>query len=169
MLESSPETSSKQEFRWKENGPPATVAKEHGQPTERRSPHPLTKGAVIKSVSLLNRNDESVDSIRSGELTTIRVEIEFKEDVPKPVVGFIIRTIENGTASIVYDTNTMWRAEPTADFRGGDTAVVTYAQQMNLGPGTYYLSTAIASEGAEKFASSAEFVGSPKACAHISN
>ncbi len=151
MPESSPETSSKQEFRWKEDGPPATVAKEHRQPTERRSPHPLTKGAVIKSVSLLNRNDESVDSIRSGELTTIRVEIEFKEDVPKPVVGFIIRTIENGTASIVYDTNTMWRAQPTADFHGGDTAVVTYAQQMNLGPGTYYLSTAIASEGAEKF------------------
>ena len=117
MLESSPETSSKQEFRWKENGPPATVAKEHGQPTERRSPHPLTKGAVIKSVSLLNRNDESVDSIRSGELTTIRVEIEFKEDVPKPVVGFIIRTIEtDGTASIVYDTNTMWRGATYSRF-----------------------------------------------------
>ena len=126
------------------------------QPPEGRSPHPLTKGTVIKSVSLLNHHGESVDSVTSGESTTIRVEIEFKEDIRKPVVGFIIRTIENGTARIVYDTHTMWRRQSTGDFRRGDTAVITYAQQMNLGRRTYYLSTAIAPEGAEKFKTGAK-------------
>ncbi len=149
--ESSPETSSRQDFNWQTDGPESTIGEGPGQPAEGRSPHPLTKGAVIKSVTLLNRRDEPVDLVTSGEATTIRVEIEFKEDVRNPVVGFIIRTIENGTARIVYDTNTMWRKQSTGDFEIGETALVTYAQPMNLGPGTYYLSTAVASEGAEKF------------------
>ena len=149
--EGGPEQSEEHQFEWLSQAESLRVRHLLGRHKEGKSPHPLTKRAVIRKVSLLNASNKSVTTVETGEPTTIRVEIEVRDEISDPVVGFIIRSILNGRETKVYDTNTMWRRQPTGDFFPGQTIVVEYRQDMSLGPGSYYLSTAIASRGAESF------------------
>ena len=138
---------------------PVAAVKEQPQPAlspeERiragKSPHDLTGEAIISSIRLIGAAGQPTRTINSGDETAIELMIDCHCDISSPVLGFIVRTEIRGEPTIVYDTNTMWRNMATGDFLAGETIRARFAQKMNLGPGRYTLSAAIASAEGKTF------------------
>jgi ABC-type polysaccharide/polyol phosphate transport system ATPase subunit len=110
-----------------------------------------SKHAEITRVSLLNSEGNEVGAMETGEDTVIELRVKVHEKIVNPIFGFIIRKEEAGVLHDVYKTNTMWQRSVTGTFPKGSEFSVRFAQKMNLGGGSYYISPAIAYEDAARF------------------
>jgi ABC-2 type transport system ATP-binding protein len=100
-----------------------------------------TGQAEIMSADLLSADGVPVESVPSGDLCTFRLLVQFKEHVEEPVFGYILRA-DDGTE--VFVSNTMWRGLKTGSYEAGAVAEVSFNQRMNLLPGRYVFTTAVA-------------------------
>ena len=116
-----------------------------------RTPHELVEGATIREVCLLNARGEETLSVESGEETVLRVRIECSRPIKDPVIGLIVRGNIAGKSALIYDTNTMWQKQGTGEYSTEDEIEARFHQQMNLGPGLYSVTVAIASHDAVEF------------------
>jgi ABC-type polysaccharide/polyol phosphate transport system ATPase subunit len=97
--------------------------------------------ARIRNVELLDAADQPVTLVPFGSEVTLRVHVEFYEDVPFSILGFYFRD-KNGVDLV--GTNTNEEGQPLPARRAGDTLVVDFRQPVPLQPGPYSVSTAIA-------------------------
>ena len=116
-----------------------------------RSPHPLVDGARITRVRLHNSLGKEKLKVHSGEETVIHVSIECSRPLSNPVLGLRICRSIGGNSVIIYDTNTIWRSQKTGEFSPGEVLEARFCQRMNLGPGSYTVTVAIASHDAKEF------------------
>jgi len=121
----------------------------HGR--KNRSPHPLVEGARIAAVRLLNAQGNEALRVRSGEETVVRVWIECSRPLAHPIIGLVIRRLVGGASTVIYDTNTLWQNLRTGEYGAGEVIEIQFRQRMNLGPGSYPITVAIASHDAKKF------------------
>lgn len=97
-----------------------------------------TFDAQIKSVAIVGSQSGS-DVISSGELVTVTVELEAKEDLPEIVVGILIR---DKYGQDIFGSNTYHYNLPIS-MKAGTTAICRFHMPLNIGPGKYTLTAAL--------------------------
>jgi lipopolysaccharide transport system ATP-binding protein len=95
--------------------------------------------AEVTGIELLGETGQAASMWRSGELAVVRVSVRFRESVPDPVVGIMIRT---RIGLNVYGTNTELERLPLGPRAAGDSITVTFAFRCELCPGDYTLTAA---------------------------
>src|SRR5262249_8080882 len=93
--------------------------------------------ARIPNVELLEVAGTPLSTIAFGMEVTLRVHVEFYEDVPVSTLGFLVRD-KNGVD--VVGTNTNEEGRPIPPRRAGTTLVIDFRQSFPLQPGPYSVS-----------------------------
>ena len=97
-------------------------------------------GAEILEVTIVNSNNESLDTIEHGEIFTIKVSVLFKKDMKEPGLGYTIKTLSGVD---ITGTNTFLSEAPIGQVSSGSTAEVNFKQKMSLNPGSYSLTSGV--------------------------
>lgn len=103
---------------------------------------------VLSDVRLDTGTDKSF--VSAGDRFSVTFEAEAIEDVEEPVFGLILRSIEG---AYLFDTNTLWREQPTGSFSKGQGTQVRFDMKANLLSGIFLVTvTAASSDGSIPFA-----------------
>jgi ABC-type multidrug transport system ATPase subunit len=95
--------------------------------------------STITRVELRNAAGEPASSVMSGERVTVRVAARFREDVPEPIVGILIR---NRLGIDVFGTNTRLEQQELGDFRAGEEVEVDFRFDCPLAQQEYTVTAA---------------------------
>lgn len=105
-----------------------------------------TGEARIMSVELLDENGRSVERVDSQSTVTVRVHLQYAEDVKKSRLEI---TLRNKAGLDVFSTNTNAENAPLEEMRNGDRAIVDFTFDMWLQPGQYSVTAAVSSPKAK--------------------
>ncbi|MFA0405734.1 ABC transporter ATP-binding protein [Vibrio sp. 10N.222.52.C12] len=100
-----------------------------------------TGEANLIDVGLYNENDQKVEYVFVDQPVTIRVKVKANEDIPKLVVGFMIK---DRLGQTVYGTNTHHHDKIIHDINSGSSLEYLFSLNMKLGPGSYSIAVALA-------------------------
>lgn len=99
------------------------------------------RSAQIVDYLLLDDNGKEISSIcKHGDTIQIRVAVYFSAQVPKPVFGLTVKTVD-GTA--VYGTNTLIQKTEIGTHESGTHAVVFFTLTLNLLAAEYFASLGV--------------------------
>lgn len=101
-----------------------------------------TGEATVTDIALVDRNGERVEVVDVGAPVTLVVTVSAKADIPRMVLGYMIK---DRLGQPMYGTNTHLKELPLDDVAAGSQVVYRFNFEMNLGPGTYSVATAIVS------------------------
>ena len=101
-----------------------------------------TGEATVTDIALVDRNGERVEVVDVGAPVTLEVTVSAKADIPRMVLGYMIK---DRLGQPMYGTNTHLKELPLDDVAAGSQVVYRFNFEMNLGPGTYSVATAIVS------------------------
>lgn len=101
-----------------------------------------TGEARTDSVVLLNADGEIIEYINVGEPVTLSIKVSVEKDLPALVLGYMIK---DRLGQIIYGTNTWHTSQSIANASKGISVIYSIHFSMNLGPGTYSVSTALVS------------------------
>lgn len=101
-----------------------------------------TGEAQVAFIGLFNTEDELIEFVNVGELVTLKVKVQVNQNLPALVLGYMIK---DRLGQTMYGTNTWHTKQILNHLQAGN--VVEYSLQfpMNLGPGSYSISTALVS------------------------
>lgn len=119
-----------------------------GFATVKQAPHPsggvqTISGdgeAVIKEVSLLNIENNPVETVQTGDLVKLRVVVQVIEDVSELVLGYMIK---DRLAQPIFGTNTYHLEAKLQNLTAGQIFVYEFTYHCNLGEGTYSIAVAL--------------------------
>jgi ABC-type polysaccharide/polyol phosphate transport system ATPase subunit len=103
-----------------------------------------TGDVKLRSLKILNVNDQEISSIVSGDLIKVIFEIESIRELPDPHYGFIIR---NNLGLSIYESNTLSLGAKTYPLSKDHPAKVIISWNVPLFPGDYSISLGVANEG----------------------
>jgi len=95
--------------------------------------------AEVASVETIGEDGQPTIVWRSGELAVVKARVRFREAVPDPVVGMMIRTL---VGLNVYGTNTELERVKLGPCGAGETIEISFAFRCELCPGDYTLTLA---------------------------
>lgn len=95
--------------------------------------------AEIVALETVGSDDQPTTVWRSGEAAVIRLTIRFREPIPNPVVGIMIRT---RIGFEVYGTNTELEKVTLGSCQAGDTVQLDFAFRCELCPNEYTVTAA---------------------------
>lgn len=98
--------------------------------------------ASIEEIVLANEDDEIIELVNVGQFVDMRVTAAIHVDIPRLVLGYMIK---DRLGQVMYGTNTHHTEQVVLDLKAHDRAVFHIRFPMNLGPGTYSVSTALVS------------------------
>lgn len=98
--------------------------------------------ATTRNVLLINAQGESVENVQSGERVQLRIEIEVHADIPRLVLGYMIK---DRMGQVLFGTNTDHLNDVLIDVKQGETIEYTFVFDANFGIGSYSVSTALVS------------------------
>lgn len=101
-----------------------------------------TREAVVESIGLFNGAGEPVEFVNVGEPVELRVSARAYGDIPRLVFGYMIK---DRLGQPVFGTNTHHTRQALEQLRDGQTVEFRISFPMNLGPGSYSVSTALCS------------------------
>ena len=101
-----------------------------------------TGEATVESVSLLNGQGQPIELADVGQSVTLRVTVLACGDIPRLVLGYMIK---DRLGQAVYGTNTHYTKQVLVDVKEGTRVQFDVAFDMNIGPGSYSISTALVS------------------------
>jgi lipopolysaccharide transport system ATP-binding protein len=101
-----------------------------------------TGAAKVDSIQLLNAEGQPIDYVNVGETVTLEVRVKTYQNLPTLVLGYMIK---DRLGQIMYGTNTWHTKQTIHDLTVGNSVVYYIHFPMNLGPGTYSVSTALVS------------------------
>jgi lipopolysaccharide transport system ATP-binding protein len=101
-----------------------------------------TGEATVGSIALFNDKDEPVEFVNVGDAVSLKIQVKIHEDLPVLVLGYMIK---DRLGQTMYGTNTWHTEQISKDLVQGDTVTYHIRFPMNLGPGTYSVSTALVS------------------------
>lgn len=101
-----------------------------------------TLEAVVKDIRLYTLEGEPVEFIDVGQDVELRIDVETFSTIPRLVLGYMIK---DRLGQPIFGTNTFHTKQVISDVPAN--RVVSYVARfpMNLGPGTYSVSTALVS------------------------
>ena len=95
--------------------------------------------AELIGIETLGENGRPAMTLRSGELAVVRVKVRYKDAVPDPVVGIMIRT---RIGFEVYGTNTELERVKLGPCAAGDVLRIDYGFRCELCPNEYTVTAA---------------------------
>lgn len=101
-----------------------------------------TGEARLRTIQLLNTDGQLMEQINVGEPITLKIEIQVYEDIPRLVVGYIIK---DRVGQDVFGTNTDLHQKAEFSMKKGEVITCFFSFTANLGPGTYSVATSISS------------------------
>lgn len=101
--------------------------------------------ARLVRAEVVDEDNQPITKVQSEEFATLRMVVQFLEDVEDPNFGMALRA-EDGID--VYVANTLWRGMRTGSFKGGTTAEVRFRQRFHLLPGRYRYRCAVSPQDA---------------------
>ncbi|HPC04056.1 MAG TPA: ABC transporter ATP-binding protein [Syntrophales bacterium] len=99
-----------------------------------------TGAACVSSITLRNGKGEPVEYVNVGEPVTLDIEVTARKDLPVFVLGYMIK---DRLGQTMYGTNTWHTKQVLRDVRANDSIRYRISFPMNLGPGSYSVSTAL--------------------------
>lgn len=101
-----------------------------------------TGEARVSSLQLLDAQGNDLAVAQVGQAVELRLEATIHADVPRLVLGFMIR---DKLGHVVWGTNTWHTRQIQEDLHQGDTVVFRLPFTCTLGPGSYSVSPALVS------------------------
>lgn len=101
-----------------------------------------TGEAGVESITLLNSAREPTEYVNVGDTVLIKVEIKIHANLPVLIFGYMLK---DRLGQVMYGTNTWHTNQAVHDLAKGDLLTYNICFPMNLGPGTYSISTALVS------------------------
>ncbi|MCX6116396.1 MAG: ABC transporter ATP-binding protein [Proteobacteria bacterium] len=99
--------------------------------------------AIIEHVSLTDAQGKNASVVISGTAITIELTAKFHADLDNPTFGILIR---DHLGNDIFGINTHGLGFRTKKYKIGQSTKVTFAMNLDLGPGDYTISTAIHAE-----------------------
>jgi ABC-type polysaccharide/polyol phosphate transport system ATPase subunit len=96
--------------------------------------------AAVIAVDLLNALHQRVEFVETGEEVTVRVRVQFHENLEAPVCGFLIR---NRHGIHIYGTNTDLRQVDVGPVQRGEIVEVSFVFNCWLAPDAYSLTLGV--------------------------
>jgi lipopolysaccharide transport system ATP-binding protein len=101
-----------------------------------------TLEATVEDIALLNASGDAVEMINVGEAVDLRVRVRAHRDIPRLVLGYMIK---DRLGQTIFGTNTFHTDQTLEDVPAGSLVTFTARFDMNLGPGGYSVATALVS------------------------
>jgi len=98
--------------------------------------------AEVESIGLFNAAGAPVEFVNVGEPVQLRVRVRVRDAIPKLVLGYMIK---DRLGQPVFGTNTFHTRQMVEQLEAGQRVDYTIAFPMNLGAGSYSVSTALVS------------------------
>jgi lipopolysaccharide transport system ATP-binding protein len=98
--------------------------------------------ATVTDIILEDDQTRAVEIINVGAAATLRVRVRVDQPVPRLVLGYMIK---DRLGQQIYGTNTHHMELPVEGLAAGDTLEYVFRFPMNLGPGSYSITTALTS------------------------
>lgn len=101
-----------------------------------------TGEATVTDIWLQNEAGEKVEMVNVGTPVTLHVRARVNAALPKLVLGYLIK---DRLGQDMYGTNTYHMEQVLTDLRAGEEVAFRFAFPLNLGPGSYSITTALTS------------------------
>lgn len=101
-----------------------------------------TGEAVVTTINLLDQHCQAVEVVDVGQRVTLHIEVETKAFIERLVLGY---GIKDRLGQVIYGTNTDLKRQPLYNLAAGSKAIFDIAFNINLGPGSYSIQTALVS------------------------
>ena len=99
-----------------------------------------TGEARVESIELLNAKGEVVEYVNVGEHVRLKVAVSVHADLPSLVLGYMIK---DRLGQPVFGTNTFHMGIVLESLKQGERLILTFAFPVNIGVGSYSISTAL--------------------------
>jgi len=101
-----------------------------------------TREASVEQIALLNEAGDPIEFVDVGQPVVLHIKVAVREDIPRLVLGYMIK---DRLGQPVFGTNTHHTGQALENVKAGQCVQFRIAFPMNLGPGSYSVSTALAS------------------------
>jgi lipopolysaccharide transport system ATP-binding protein len=98
--------------------------------------------ATVTAIALENELGEPVETVNVGTAVTLRVRVQVNTDLPRLVLGYMIK---DRLGQQIFGTNTHHMQRPMEDLKAGETLEYCFRFPLNLGAGSYSVTTALTS------------------------
>ncbi|WP_415759757.1 ABC transporter ATP-binding protein [Pseudomonas sp. LT1P18] len=102
-----------------------------------------TGEATVVEINILNASGDPVEVIDVGAPVTLSVRVRVSAAIPRLVFGYMIK---DRLGQTVFGTNTHHLQRAELDLVEGDELVYNFGCEMNIGPGSYSIATALVSD-----------------------
>jgi lipopolysaccharide transport system ATP-binding protein len=99
-----------------------------------------TGEARLEKILLLNKLDEPVEVVNVGEFVTLRITVRANADIPRLVLGYMIK---DRLGQPIFGTNTHHTNQALESIVLGETVIYRISFPMNFGPGSYSIATSL--------------------------
>jgi len=96
--------------------------------------------ASVLAIALLNDDNQPVEHIEVGNPATLQIKVAIHEAIPCLVLGYLIK---DRLGQPIFGTNTHIKGLPLANMLPDEEVTYHFSFPMNLGPGSYSISTAL--------------------------
>lgn len=96
--------------------------------------------AKVVTAGLHHKEGHLLEQVAVGEHVMLRLEIAIHQDLPELVVGYMVK---DRLGQTIFGTNTWHTKQMLVDLKAGQAVVFEAAFDLNLGPGSYTISTAL--------------------------
>jgi lipopolysaccharide transport system ATP-binding protein len=101
-----------------------------------------TGAATVTSVTLHDDTGAVLEVVNVGVAVSLRVQVAIHAPVPRLILGYMIK---DRLGQQMFGTNTHHMQAPLVDLVAGDTVEYRFHFPLNLGPGSYSITTALTS------------------------
>jgi len=101
-----------------------------------------TGEATVTDIVLENERAEPAEIVNVGANVTLRIKVRINAALPRLVLGYMIK---DRLGQHIYGTNTHHMEQPLENLQAGDTIEYRFRFPVNLGPGSYSVTTALTS------------------------
>lgn len=98
--------------------------------------------ANVVEVALLNEEGRALEILNVGVPATLRIRVRVNQALPRLVLGYMLK---DRLGQQIFGTNTHYLDQPLTDLRAGETVDYLFRFPLNLGPGSYSVTTALTS------------------------
>jgi lipopolysaccharide transport system ATP-binding protein len=98
--------------------------------------------ACVTSITLENEAGAALETVNVGVPVVLRIEVKVHAPLPRLVLGYMIK---DRLGLAIFGTNTHHMQQPLLDLKAGETIEYRFAFPLNLGPGSYSVTTALTS------------------------
>jgi lipopolysaccharide transport system ATP-binding protein len=98
--------------------------------------------ANVLEVALENEQGRAMEILNVGVPATLRIRVRTNADLPRLVLGYMIK---DRLGQQIFGTNTHFLDQALTELRAGETVDYRFRFPLNLGPGSYSITTALTS------------------------